>query len=346
MRAAAAVAAALLTAATPAAASPVRLGAGPNGLLALAAHEGVAYAVIGSADRERPFTLVESSGRDVRVVAGFGVARSEFPDVAVADDGRVGVLWARTSAGGEQYGAQVAPEAAPADPQAGPVEQLGDGTGPARLALDPAPVIAFPDLVGDAALTDSDAGYRTLTSDGPYLRHLPLDLAVGPDGPLVLDLVQRRRWSALRVLGQGAPGAPVVTIARLDELDSTLAVDGDRLYVAYLRGGRAWLAAAALAPNATWSRRRLPGPGAGDGAPAVVRTRGRTYVAFAQGGRRRGVFLSTLGAGTATTRRLTIDRLHDTRPFAAAAGDGTVFVGWTRYGHSPANATAYLVRTP
>ena len=160
----------------------------------------------------------------------------------------------------------------------------------------------------------------------------------------MLDLAQRRLASTLRVLGPDAPAAPVLVSGDREDLEGSLAVDAGRLYVGFLRHARAYLAGARLAPDAPWSVRRLPGPGGGEGAPAVARSGGRTYVAYAQGSRRRDVYLARIDDRTRVTH-LTADPRDDTRPMIAPAGDGRVFVGWTRERRGAKTGTALLVRT-
>src|SRR4051794_10578940 len=93
----------LLAVAAPAQAA-VTLGGRPDGLLALAASDGLAYAVVPSGDPQRPFRLVRSSGRGASPLATFGVAGAEFPDVAAGPGGALAVSWGRTSAAGAAYG--------------------------------------------------------------------------------------------------------------------------------------------------------------------------------------------------------------------------------------------------
>jgi hypothetical protein len=226
----------------------------------------------------------------------------------------------------------------------GAPQTLTSGTGPGRLAIEPdgAPLLAYPDLLGDATLVSAGAETR-LTATGPERRHLPLDVAVGADGrTFVLDLVQTGGSSALVLLGPGAPGAPAVWVPALRDLPATLAIDAGHAYVAYLLNGRAHLAVAPLDPAGGWSSRRLPGRGGGAGAPAVVRSGGRTLVAYTQRQPhgRGEVFL----AGGARVRRLTRTTADERFPFAAASPAGDVFVGWSRGPARRGPSTAVLMR--
>lgn len=326
----------LAGAAPASAATPVVLGKGPGGLLALDAADGSAYAVIGRSDAQRPFGLLRSSGRGAGSTSAFGAVSGRDPDL-LAFPGGIAVTWARVVTSGMEY------STAPVTRQGvGAPELLGSGTGPPKLGFASGRLeIARPDAAGNVAL-----GERTLTSDAPDLRHLPLDVAATTTGAvLVLDLAQRQAASTLRVLGPPeAPTAPIVATNDLEDLEGSLAIDGNRVYVGFLRNARAYLATATLAPDARWSVRRLPGPGGGEGAPAVARAGGRTYVAYAQGARRRDIYLARIDQHTRVTH-LSDDPRDDTRPKIAASGDGTVFVGWTRERRGAKTGTALLVKT-
>ncbi len=216
---------------------------------------------------------------------------------------------------------------------------IGKGTGPAQLAnIDGRPLLAYPDRLGNAATSEG-----ALTADAPDVRHLPLDLA-GDTTPLVLDLAQTRRTSLVRVLGADAPRAPVLSLARREDVEGTLVVDDGTLYVGLLRGARAFLYSAPLRPDARWSVRRLPGPGGGAGAPAVARVDGTTYVAYGQGARRRDIYLAKVGNTTRVTH-LTDDPLDDSRPLIATTDQGDVYVGWTRERRGAETGTALLMKT-
>jgi hypothetical protein len=285
------------------AATPVVVGRGPGGLLALAAAGGTSYAVIGRRDPDSPLALVHGGA-----TTPFGGPGAENPVVAGGPGGVV-VAWSREVSSELEYSA--APAGDPADARV-----LGTGTAPPRLAVGDGPQLACPDRNGDVTL----GGVR-LTADAPEHRHLPLAVA----GTLVLDLDQRRAATQLRVLGADAPGLPVVSLASREDLEATLAVDDGHAYVAFVRGGRAFLASAELRPGARWSTRLL----AADvvGTPAVARAEGRTYVAFA---RRGDVYLSRGGGGA--------ERLGGGGRPLIAADASRVLVGWSRAD------TALLVR--
>jgi hypothetical protein len=271
------------------AAVPVKLGDRP--LLALAAQDGEAFAVIESGDAARPFAFVRTGGRP-QVFAGPG---AESPEIAAGTQG-IRVAWARqVSSGLELFEAS-------ADELADPAR---DSVGTAPPQLDDDGTLAYPDRDGNVVKGD-----QRLTQDAPEHRHLPLDAAAG----IVLDLDQRRTVTQLRLLGPEAPNAPALSLPRLADVQASLAVAGDRAYVAYALEERIYLATADLDSQARWSTRRLANDGAG--RPAVARAQGRTFVAFSRAG---GVYLNgkRLGSGG--------------RPFLAT--DGTdVFAGWTREG--------------
>jgi hypothetical protein len=285
----------LLWLAVPAAARaavPVAIGSGPGGLLALAAQDGVGYAVIGNADAAKPLALVRSSGRGAGTPVPLGTPGAESPDVAPGPDG-VQVAWAREVSSALEL--SVAPAS---DPAAAIVAGLGSG--PPQLD---AGALAYPDRVGDAT-----RGGTQLTGDAPEHRHLPLDAA----GGLVLDLDQRRGSTQLRLLGPDAPTRPAVSLGRREDLEGSLAIAAGRAYVAFARAGRAFLATAELRPGAAWSTKLI----AADitGRPAVARTQRRSYVAYA---RRGVVYLNRARIASGT------------RPLLAADGDD-VLLGWTR----------------
>ena len=234
----------------------------PGPLVALAAGPGTAYAVVSTRSRTAPFRLVRSGGSRVMRLRTFGSRGAEFADVAAAPRGPVAVF-ARPTSEGFSY---ESPGGA----------TLGLGTGPPVVGLDGATTFtAFPDEDGDAAIARGGA-ITTLTRTGPALRHTPLD-AVG--GPLVLDLVQSASRSELRVVGPGAPSAPLTSAGGLQAIPATLTRDGARLYVAYVSKHRLTLATAPARPTGTWSRRRLSVRGALNGAPAVMRVGSRTLIA-------------------------------------------------------------------
>jgi hypothetical protein len=279
----------------PAPAHAAVIGSGPGGLLALTAAGGTSYAVLGGRDPNRPLALVRGGGAPV----SFGAPGAQSPALA-AGPGGVLVAWSREVSSGLEY--SFAPAGDPSEARI-----LGTGTGPPRLAVGDGPVLAFPDRNGDATL----AG-RPLTEDAPAHRHLPLDATAD----LVLDLDQRRAATQIRLLGEDAPEQPVISLARREDLEATLAVDGERAYVAFARAGRAFLASAELRADARWSTRLISSEVTG--APAVARAGGRTYVAFA---RRGDVYLSH-GSGA--------ERIGSGgRPLLAADAD-RVLLGWTR----------------
>ena len=217
----------------------------------------------------------------------------------------------------------------------GDVQPIANGTGPGRLALDPAgaPLLAFPDDDGNTALVGGGVAEERLTATAPEERHLPLDVAADAEGrAFVLDLVQTRTRSELRLLGPQAPAAPVVAIGALRDIRATLAIDNGRAYVAFALNGRAQLAIAALDPGAAWWSRRLPGRGGASGAPAVLRSGQSTFVAYTQRQRhgRGDVFLATEGPNALRIRRLTRTQADERAPFAAAGAGGELYVGWSR----------------
>jgi hypothetical protein len=334
-----------LAAVTPARAA-LSLGGAPDGLQALAVAGGAAYAVVSSGDRATPFALVRSDGRVFGAPQPFGERGAEFPDVGAGTGGAVLVSWSRPVSQGDRYAVAAAP-LAPGAPF-GPAQAMATGTGPGRLALGPGdePVLAYPNGQGDAALARGGAE-QPLTASAPELRHLPLDLAVDAEGrAFVLELVQTRGHSELRLLGPGAPTAPAVSVDELRDMRATLAVDGGRAYVAFLLDGRVGLAIAALEPGAAWWTRNLPGRGGGSGAPAVLRTTGQTLVVYTQRQRhgRGDVFLSTEGPGPLATRRLTRTRADERGPFAAAGVGGELYLGWSRGRALHGSASAVLER--
>jgi hypothetical protein len=146
-------------------------------------------------------------------------------------------------------------------------------------------------------------------------------------------------------MGEDVPRAPVLTIRERVDLEGSIAADADRIYVAFRRGAVAYLAIAARRPGARWSIRRLPGPGGGNGAPAVARSGGYTFVAYGQGARRRDIYLARIGASSTRLTHLTSHRRDDTRPQIAPAPGGQVFVGWTRERRGARTGIALLLKT-
>jgi hypothetical protein len=311
----------------------VSLGGAPGGLEALAISGGAAYAIVDSGDAGAPFALVRSDGFSAGAPRRFAERGAEFPDLASGPGDSLVVSWGRPLSNGDGYvvaGAPTAPGAA-----FGAAQPLASGTGPGRLALDAAgtPLLAFPDGDGNTALARGGAAQEPLTATAPEERHLPLDVAVDAEGrAFVLELVQTRTRSELRLLGPQAPAAPVVSIGALRDMRATLAVDAGRAYVSFALDGRAHLAIAGLDGGAAWSSRRLPGRGGASGAPAVLRSAGSTFVAYTQRQRhgRGDVFLATEGPGRLRIRRLTRTRADERAPVAAAGAGGELYVGWSR----------------
>jgi hypothetical protein len=336
----------LVLATAPPVHAAVSLGGAPGGLQALAVSGGAVYAVVDSRNAAAPFALVRSTGAAAEAPRDFAEPGADFPDLAAGPVGSLVASWSRPVSNGEGY----VIAGAPTSPGAtfGAAQPLAFGTGPGRLALDPSggPLLAFPDRLGDTALVSGEAEAR-LTATAPEQRHLPLDVAVDAEGrALVLELVQTRTHSELRLLGPQAPAAPVVAVGALRDMRATLALDGGRAYVAFVRDGRAHLSIASLDPGAAWWGRRLPGRGGGSGAPAVLRTAGRTLVAYTQRQRhgRGDVFLASEGPNPLGIRRLTRTRADERTPFAAAGAGGEIYVGWSRGNGLRGPASGVLVR--
>lgn len=310
----------------------------PEGLAALAAHAGSAYAVVhGSDDR---LTMYRSGGRSATRLGAFGERGGETPALAAGPDG-VAVVWARRISGGVEMLLADAPQSAGGG--FGRTLSLGSATGPPLLA--PARDgwnLAFPDRIGDATVMtgagEESQAVATLTSTAPERRHLPLALAGHLDEPYVLDLIQSRERSELRLLGRDAPSQAVVAAAGVRGLRGSLWIANGVAYVAYFAHGRAVLAQAELDPGATWSRRTLAGPGGGEGAPSVARADGTNYVAYAQ--RRGGSYDLYLNG-----RAVTSGRDNDLDPRLAATPEGAVFLGWSRRERRSGHQFAVLKRT-
>ena len=346
MRPAAALLAVLGLLALPSGARAVAtLAEGPgDGLLAVAAGTGSAYAVVGSGDPARPFTLVRSSGRGASLLGRFGTRGAVFPDVAAGPAGVLVAHGVRTS-DGLRYESSLA-----ASGRLGSSLPLAASTGPARIALNGrARVAAFPDSDGDAVIggvgPEGAPLLDALTATGPERRHFPLDLIYALGRPLVLDLDQSGSRSDLRVLGAGVPTAPVLSVPGVRALEATIAADKERIYVAYRAGEDAVLASAPMRPDGIWKRRRLRTRGAVGGAPAVVRVGLRTIVATSERiGSRRDLFVRTIGPAGTFTDRLTRTGGADVGPRAAAGPDDAVYVGWTRRAVRGTPAAALLER--
>jgi hypothetical protein len=327
-------AAALLAAPAPAPGA-ARLPGARGGLVALAAGSGSAYAVVSTRARAKPFRLVRSDGRRATSLGAFGVPGADYADVAAGAAGPL-VVFARPTTDGYAY------ESA----GFGASERLGEGTGAPVLGLDGTTrIAAYPDDDGDAAIS-RDGATTILTRTGPALRTTPLDAVVAGGSPLVLARVQSRSRSQLRVLGPGAPIAPVVSVPGLRPLEATIARDGEGIYVAYRDGARRLvLASAGPRPAARWSHRRLRVRGTLNGAPAVARSGLRTLIATSQRtGRRYRILLTTVGPAGAVLDRLTRSGGSDLAPLAASGPDGHVYVAWTHRPGGRARRAAVLRR--
>jgi hypothetical protein len=295
---------------------PVVLGAGSLG--ALTARGNTAYAVLEPA--EFRITLVRSNGRTATRAVRFGGTRAEFPDIAAGPGGIV-AAWGGRASGGQQWFA-ASTERLRRD------QHLGFATAPPKVAVSGSDwLFAGTDFKGDITLVRSgqgdNASHQALTSSGPFERHRALDLDVHEGNPLVLDLVQTRSTSVLQVVG--GPTAPVVRRGRLETIEGTLAVDGDTVRVAYIRGGRAYLATADIADGARWRTRRLGGPGRGAGQAAVVAGGQVLYTQRGRGGQDVYYFDGR------RVRRLTNTTAGEEEPMLAADGN-RVFAAWTEGG--------------
>lgn len=329
------LAAAVLLAAPAAAPAATRLPGANGGLVALAAGPGAAYAVVSTRARAKPFRLVRSDGRRATSLGAFGVPGADYADVAAGAAGPL-TVFARPTTDGYAYESS----------GFGASALLGDGTGAPVLALDgTSRIAAYPDDDGDVAVS-RDGSATPLTSTGPALRNTPLDAVVTGGSPLVLARVQSGSRSQLRVLGPGAPAAPVVSVRGLRSLEATVTRDRERIYVAYRDGARRLvLASAAASPTARWSLRRLRARGTLNGAPAVARRGLRTFVATSQRvGRHYRVFLTTVGPAGAFLERLTHAGGSDLAPLAAAGPDGRLYVAWTHRPGGRARRGAVLRR--
>ena len=345
---AAALAAAALLAAPAAAAADARLPGASGGLVALAAGPGTAYAVVATRARAKPFGLVRSDGSGARRIGAFGVPGADYADVAAGAAGPV-VTFSRPTSDGYAY-----ESAAVTAGGFGAAAVLGEGTGPAVLGVDGALRVAvFPDDDGDAAISvhgpSGQTSVTALTGTGPALRHTPLDAVVEGGRALVLDRVQSRSRSELRVLGPTAPDAPVAAVASVcgvRPLEASIARGDERLYVAYRDGARRLvLASAARHAGARWSHRRLRVRGPLNGAPAVARVGRRTVVATSQQIRGRyRIFLTTVGPSGALLDPLTRSGGSDLAPLAATGPDDRIYLAWTHRPSGRARRTAVLRR--
>jgi hypothetical protein len=331
-----ALAAAALLAA-PAVAAPVRL-SDEHPLLSLAARGDSAYAVVGT-EGLRP-ALVRSTGAGRSVLGTFGPGGLKHPVVAADADG-VAVGWGRQISGGLEALSQ---RAAPF----GEVRSHGLATGPMRLGLQNGlSLMAFPDRLGDAVVSaagpEGEPERISLSSTGPDRRHLPLGLAFSGRDSYVLDLIQTPSRSELRVLGPENPPGALYAAADVRGLRGALAVERRRVYVAYRDGDGIVLATSALGSEIGWSRRELPATRDAEGSPSIIRSGGRTYIAYAR--RAAGhldVYVATVDGSRIRAERITDSRDQDADPLLAAGEDGDVFVGWTRREKRPTRFSALL----
>ena len=289
-------------------------------LLSLTEWRGAALGVVESEDLAEPFELVRSSGRGRSLAGSFGIAGAEFPEVAARGD-RAFVSWGVPVSGGAKLSVATIDGDRLPDVQA---------TGPGRLAVgEEGVLLAYPDRDGNAALTTltDPPSLQTLTTTGPHRRHLPMGVA----GGLVLDLIQERNRTELRVIGPGAPSAPVFSVRALRHFPARLAVSGNRIAVGWLDRGRARLAIASL--GGSWSKRTLPSRGRGDGAPAPAFAGGSLRVVYTQRG-----YVYWWRAGR--VRRLTRTRGAERDALAAGA-----YAGWTRR-DARRESSAWVQRLP
>jgi hypothetical protein len=316
-----------LAAAAPASAADVRLSPRSASVRALAATPDAGVAVVDSGTRSSPFRVVRSGGSSASLLGTFGDARSDEPAIAA---GAAGLLlgWSEPVSGGIAVIGEPIPGRRP--------QQLAVGTGTPALGLtgDGSAVAAYPDASGDTVLETFPGvtraarpyampGRAQLSRDAPERRHRPLGVAVTEARTLVLDLIQTRTRTELRVLGPGAPAAVATAAGGLHQIPATIAAAGETTAVAYASRGRVKLATAT--GTGGWSTRTLPG--AITGAPAVAMDGGAPVVVWARPGKG-GRELYAWSGGRA--RRLTRSRGDDYAPFAAAAPGGPVFVAWTR----------------
>jgi hypothetical protein len=266
---------------------------------ALASADGRAYAVVDSGDADAPFRLLRSAGGAPTPVATFGRPGAEFADIAAGWAGRVLVAFGLAVSGGEALHA--GPPAA--------VAELAVATGPGKLVVTESGArLAFPDRVGDLGFASLETGGTwTASDDAPASRHLALDA----DGPYVLDQVQGRSRTRLRVVGAGAPHGPLLDLRARRHLPGSIAVDGKLVAVAYLRNGRVYLAASR---GDAWTLRRI----ARGGPPAVAIHEGNVRVAY----EREGEIMLWDGE---RTRQLSAPAGVDHGPSAAGP-----YVAWTR----------------
>jgi hypothetical protein len=250
------------------AATPVVVGSGPGGLLALAAAGGTSYAVIGRSDPAAPFALVHGGA-----TTPFGGPEAESPAVA-AGPGGVMVAWSREVSSELEY------SAAPAgDPQDAHV--LGTGTGPPRLTVGDGPLLAYPDRNGDATLVlDLDqrraaTQLRVLGADAPAQPVVSLASREDLEATLAVDgghayVAFARQGRAFLASAELRPGARWSTHLVAADITGTPAVAraAGRTYVAFARRGDVYLSRGDRDPE------RLGGGGrpliAADGSRVLV----------------------------------------------------------------------------
>ena len=301
----------------------------------------LAVVAVDSGDRDDPFTLVRTSGRGRNVAGRFGGRNAEFPNLATTPGGRAWVTWGVPVSGGARV------HVAPVDDVTDTLPEVV-ATGPSWMAFrGGSALLAYPDEDGNATLATLPLSGesrtrkpepRALSSNAPLRRHLPLGVAVSDDGPLVLDLVQQRDRTELRVLGEGAPSAAILSIPLLRHVPARLAVDGDRIAVGYERSGSAYVATARL--GGSWSRRRLPGSG-GEGAPAPVFVDGSLRVLYTRRvAGQRDVYSWSGGRLTRVTATP-----GDEREVLAAASGRVAYAAWTRREKTGAKS-AFVARLP
>lgn len=253
--------------------APVVVGHGA--MLALAAHDGVGYAVLERDSAADPFALVRSTGKGAGKAVPFGGPGAENVDVA-STPGGVEIAWSRPVSSAFQFFVARATDL-------GDPETPGLGTGPPQLAGD---AIAYPDRTGNAVLGDAP-----LTADAPEHRHLPLDA----NGDLVLDLDQQRTSTQLRLLGPGAPAKAILSVGRLADVEASLSVTGGVATVAYALDGRTFLA---RERQDGWTTRRIAT--GTSGRPAVA----GSHIAYARNG---AVYLDKTRLGSGGAPQLAAD---------------------------------------
>ncbi len=253
---------------TGAAQAAVPLGGSPGGLEALAVSGGAAYAIVDSGTRARRSRSCAPTapprGRRGASAGATTSSRTSRADPATRSSPR----GASSCSNGARFVVAERADRARGGVRRRAAARERHRAGAARARPRGAPLLAFPDDDGNTALGHGVAEER-LTATAPEERHLPLDVAADAEGrAFVLDLVQTRTRSELRLLGPQAPAAPAVAVGALRDIRATLAIDQGRAYVAFALNGRAHLAIAALdsrrrvvEPAAAGPRRRLRGAG-------------------------------------------------------------------------------------